>query len=448
MSRLSASPPTRNAGWTRWEAFRPLLTDYARMRHDAETPEPQTSLLSPYLRHRLVREEEIVQAALETAPWPEVEKFVEEVCWRTYWKGWLEQHPRVWVDYRLALDQLPDRLSTELRERYDRALAGETGLECFDHWVEELKSTHYLHNHVRMWFASIWIFTFGLPWQLGAEFFRRHLLDADPASNTLSWRWVAGLHTRGKHYLARASNISRYTGGRFEPVGQLNEGAEPVAPDAAYTPGSLSLAASLDTAEWPSLSDSPAGLLVTGDDLSPESGELARLPLVSIAVFAADDLDLAEGSAPAVRAWRSRALDDAAERAAQHWRGNLFPIREAADLNVRAPAAPQVSTPTEPRVYTGQVDQWVGGVVAWARREHLKVVRLYQPQVGFYRDHLPHLRRELGRHGIGLLEHRRRWDDLHWPHAQRGFFSFRRDLRERLQEAGLNPSVPRASRSA
>jgi deoxyribodipyrimidine photo-lyase len=66
-----------------------------------------------------------------------------------------------------------------------------------------------------MWFASIWIFTLGLPWRIGADFFYRHLLDGDAASNTLSWRWVAGLHTRGKAYAAESWNIEKFTGGRF-----------------------------------------------------------------------------------------------------------------------------------------------------------------------------------------------------------------------------------------
>ena len=52
-----------------------------------------------------------------------------------------------------------------------------------------------------MWFASIWIFTLKLPWQLGADFFMQNLLDGDPASNTLSWRWSAGIHTKGKNYI-------------------------------------------------------------------------------------------------------------------------------------------------------------------------------------------------------------------------------------------------------
>ncbi|BAU31831.1 deoxyribodipyrimidine photo-lyase [Microcella alkaliphila] len=78
-----------------------------------------------------------------------------------------------------------------------------------------------------MWFASIWIFTLRLPWQLGADVFLRNLLDGDPASNTLSWRWVAGLQTRGKTYQATADNIARFTDGRYRPRG-LATTAEPL----------------------------------------------------------------------------------------------------------------------------------------------------------------------------------------------------------------------------
>ena len=92
---------------------------------------------------------------------------------------------------------------------------GRTGIDCFDTWVEELRETNYLHNHSRMWFASIWIFTLGLPWQLGARFFMRHLLDGDASSNTLSWRWVAGMHTNKKPYLASKENIDKFTVNRF-----------------------------------------------------------------------------------------------------------------------------------------------------------------------------------------------------------------------------------------
>ena len=91
---------------------------------------------------------------------------------------------------------------------------------------KELKETNYLHNHARMWFASIWIFTLDLPWELGAEFFLKHLYDGDSASNTLGWRWVAGIQTPGKHYLASEWNIKKFTNNRYEKI-KLNENAKP-----------------------------------------------------------------------------------------------------------------------------------------------------------------------------------------------------------------------------
>ena len=91
-----------------------------------------------------------------------------------------------------------------------------SGIPAMDAWTSELIETGYLHNHARMWYASIWIHTLKLPWTLGAEFFLRNLLDGDVASNTLSWRWVAGLHTVGKFYLAQKSNICKFTAGRLE----------------------------------------------------------------------------------------------------------------------------------------------------------------------------------------------------------------------------------------
>ncbi len=84
-----------------------------------------------------------------------------------------------------------------------------------------------------MWFASIWIFTLELPWQLGAEFFMQHLYDGDAASNTLGWRWVAGVQTQGKHYLASEWNIKKFTNNRFQNV-KLNENAPPKVSEKSY----------------------------------------------------------------------------------------------------------------------------------------------------------------------------------------------------------------------
>jgi len=114
-----------------------------------------------------------------------------------------------------------------------------------------------------MWFASIWIFTLRLPWQLGADFTYRQFLDGDPASNTLSWRWVAGLHTRGKYYLARATNITEFTGGRFAPEG-LATRATPIEERVAHVPGAPPAVPTRLPAER-------CVLLLTEEDLHPES---------------------------------------------------------------------------------------------------------------------------------------------------------------------------------
>ena len=201
--------------------------DYAKKRnydHGAGL-HSSVSHLSPYIRRRILTEEDVIRATLGRHSIQASEKFIQEVFWRTYWKGWLEMRPSVWMAYQSDLGQLSNQLATQsgLRQRWEEACFGHVGIACFDAWAAELVETGYLHNHARMWFASIWIFTLRLPWQLGADFFLRHLLDGDPASNTLSWRWVAGLQTVGKNYLARASNITKYTDGRFFPKGLAQE---------------------------------------------------------------------------------------------------------------------------------------------------------------------------------------------------------------------------------
>ena len=213
--------PTRAAGLAALADFVDRAGhDYAETRNFDRGPgdRANVSMLSPYLRYRLVTESEVVAAVRARHPGETAAKFIQEVFWRTYWKGWLELRPSVWTYYLEDLASL-EATSGGWRRDYDRALAGATGIDCFDAWIAELAEFGYLHNHARMWFASIWIFTLRLPWQLGAALFWHYLYDGDAASNTLSWRWVAGLQTAGKTYLAQADNIARYTGGCFTAAG-------------------------------------------------------------------------------------------------------------------------------------------------------------------------------------------------------------------------------------
>ena len=192
------------------------------------------SCLSPYISHRLITEYEVVKKVLSKFPYQKVEKYIQEIFWRVYWKGWLELRPQVWTDFT------EDLKGIEEDKNYQIAVSGKTEIQCFNDWVNELKENNYLHNHTRMWFASIWIFTLNLPWQKGAEFFMKHLYDGDAASNTLSWRWVAGLQTKGKHYVAQSWNISKFTNNKYKNV-KLNENASPITDRREYKLSSLEI---------------------------------------------------------------------------------------------------------------------------------------------------------------------------------------------------------------
>ena len=191
------------------------LIDYSSKRNfDLGPPHTNVSTLSPYIGRRLISEKDILNVAFQKFKLIKIEKFVQEIFWRTYWRGWLELHPIIWNEYE---KKIRDEEPTE-----------KTGIKCFDHWTQELIETGYLHNHARMWYASIWIFTLNKNWIDGALFFQKYLLDWCPAVNTLSWRWVAGLQTIGKNYIARADNIYKFTNCKYNPVNQLNETAPPL----------------------------------------------------------------------------------------------------------------------------------------------------------------------------------------------------------------------------
>ncbi|MDC3307680.1 DNA photolyase [Candidatus Pelagibacter sp.] len=210
------------------------LSDYSKLRNFDFGPSNRSNIscLSPYITHGIINELEVVDKSLKKFSFAKNEKFIQEILWRVYWKGWLELRPNVWSDYLLELGKVKDQFKNN--QNYLDAIEGKTNIDCFNEWVIELKENNYLHNHTRMWFASIWIFTLELPWQLGAEFFMQYLFDGDAASNTLGWRWVAGVQTQGKHYLASEWNINKFTNNRFKNI-KLNENAPSIFSDKTYS---------------------------------------------------------------------------------------------------------------------------------------------------------------------------------------------------------------------
>jgi deoxyribodipyrimidine photo-lyase len=390
--------PTRRDALDRLTQFVPKAgAAYAAGRNtDAGPGKPgAVSRLSPYVRYRLITEQDIAAHVLARHSLPAAEKFVQEVFWRTYWKGWLEMRPGVWRRFlaerdakRDALSGLPDLV---------RAEEGRTGIDCFDAWAQELARTGYLHNHARMWFASIWIFTLRLPWTLGADFFLRHLVDADPASNTLSWRWVAGLQTAGKTYLATADNIARYTDGRFSPKGLAREAA-------ALNEPAIEPAGRLPAPRQPDAGE-PALLLVTPEDLNPESLGPGCAAICGVVAVADRNWVWGDGADRFVRL----GTEDAAARAAGHF---------SCGANVHDTLEPAI-------------------LVAAARAQNVRqIVTPYAP-VGPVADALARLTPQLARDGIALCQVRRRWDEQLWPHAMRGFFAFKTQIPAQLEADGL-----------
>ena len=129
--------------------------------------------LSPFISRGLLKEKHLLKKVIKSKN--KSEKFIQEIFWRVYWQGWLENHSSVWENYKRELIEIENNLSN-VEKNYKLAISSKTKIEPFNDWVEILKSTGYLHNHVRMWFASIWIFFLGIPWQLGAKFFYQNLV--------------------------------------------------------------------------------------------------------------------------------------------------------------------------------------------------------------------------------------------------------------------------------
>lgn len=368
------------------------------------------SCLSPYVRRRLLLEEELVDVALAAHGLDGAEKFIQEVFWRGYFKGWLERRPAIWRAYRegLSKDLLMLDADRKLARRVTEAEEGRTGLDCFDAWASELVTTGYLHNHARMWFASIWVFTFGLPWRLGADFFYRHLLDGDPASNTLGWRWVAGLHTRGKAYQAQAWNISKFTNRRFTPresdLAANVEGLDSSEPEGLPEPVALRQPHAVDRTR-------PTVVLITEEDCHPESLGIDVSAVRGVALLHASHLRSERPVSDHVMRFEEGALLDAARR-----------------LGVEA----EYLAADDPSV-----------LAAWAdSRGASQIVTGYIPQ-GPLCDWIGEARADLDESGIVLAEQRRDWDSAIWPHATAGFFKVKKQIPRILRDLGLEDRQPR-----
>ena len=373
------------------------------------------SLLSPYLRHRLIDETEVLSQVLAEHSQSEAFKFVQEVFWRSYWKGWLEQRSLLWPEYQQQLPGILQRQTQNRRQSddYNAAVNGATHIPLFNEWCEELVRTGYLHNHARMWFASIWIFTLKLPWQLGADFFVRHLMDGDPASNTLGWRWVAGLHTAGKSYLATAKNIKTCAQARLAGRSDQELGLNKLATSTFNLPEHLSAKALQKTEiRWPAPETAdPAGyqanhgrtaLLLTEEDLTWMPSQQPQ----GIVALSASPRSVIASCSDVVRHFTESAIHDGLQRFTGHYASLGLPCAESA-LDDEA-------------------------LVRWLVEQRMDAVVCAYAPMGPTRLRLRALRGQLACKGISMRMQMRDYDRLVWPHASRGFFQLGKRIPEFL----------------
>lgn len=344
------------------------------------------SQLSPWIRTRMLPEWTVIERVLEQPGASAAEKFIDEVCWRTYWKGWLQLRPSIWHDYLSELKDQLDQYSDD--KNYLAVINGQSGINCLDAWTRELIETGYLHNHARMWYASIWIHTLQLPWTLGAAFFLTHLLDGDPASNTLSWRWVAGLHTFGKTYLARPDNIHKFTNGRFSV-------REPLA-EKPFIPETLSLPEPRAIPELTKVPDgAKIGLLVQEDDLSAATWICKKFTIHSTAGLFLKDIYTEHNIASTVMNFRMDCLKNQ---------------------------------------LTGNTDylESIEAAVDWAINQKLQSVMMAEVPIGLWDKSIDKLKASLEQQHIELHFTRHWWDALLHPHAKASFFRFKQTIPKAL----------------
>ena len=189
-------------------------TELSRYAYTRNFLDGQITRLSPYIRHGALTLAEVRDYAFSNAKHPfQVSKFIVELAWRDYYQRLYEKlGDGVWDDrepYKTghSPDDYADELPAGIR-------AGETGLACMDAFARQLRETGYLHNHARMWVAAYVVHWRRVKWQAGARWFLSHLLDGDPASNNLSWQWVASTFSH-KPYFFNRENLEKYTGGIY-----------------------------------------------------------------------------------------------------------------------------------------------------------------------------------------------------------------------------------------
>ncbi|MBC8140941.1 MAG: DNA photolyase [Armatimonadetes bacterium] len=196
----------RTAGLQRLRVFN--VERYDRDRNDVGT-KAGASLMAPYLRHGCVTLGEAKADAVGKIGADAATKWIQELGWRQFWQLQYERDgSRIFEP--MEQPKVPLSEGDENTPVPDDVLAANTGLNCMDISLRSLYETGYMFNHARMWFAAWYVHFRKEPWQAGAKLLYRYLLCGDPASNTLSWQWVASTFSH-KPYFFNRGNVEKYS---------------------------------------------------------------------------------------------------------------------------------------------------------------------------------------------------------------------------------------------
>jgi deoxyribodipyrimidine photo-lyase len=162
--------------------------------------------LSPYITCGMITLNEIRSRILVKNSPRNSLKLIQELVWRDFFQSvHLSKGDQIFDDLKSVQQNV---ISEDMPKAI---LDANTGITAIDNAIRTLYSTGYIHNHERMWLASIVCNIAGTKWQTGAKWMYHYLLDGDLASNMLSWQWVAGTFS-SKKYFANQENINKYSG--------------------------------------------------------------------------------------------------------------------------------------------------------------------------------------------------------------------------------------------
>ena len=208
-------PAGEAAAHRRWTEFvSDGLESYAT---DRDRPDkPGTSRMSAHLKFGTIHPRTL--AADLDARNPGAAAYLRELAFRDFYAAVLQQWPAsAWQNWNAAFDAIDVDAGPDAEAAFDAWTQGRTGYPIVDAGMRQLLATGFMHNRVRMIVASFLVKDLHLPWQWGARWFMKQLVDADVASNQHGWQWCAGTGTDAAPYF-RVFNPTAQ-GEKFDPAG-------------------------------------------------------------------------------------------------------------------------------------------------------------------------------------------------------------------------------------